>query len=145
FRLSGAASAGIVLLPIVIALVAYWRRGGFDTEEGLLNADDSSGPAPELQPAPEPAARSAAKWQPLTTRARLAAVALLVLGIAAVMIPADRFGDEPKYNVSEAQALAASNDFLRAQGLDPSAFGHVTAPSSNWDGNGRLTGKYFLE
>src|SRR5947208_2643935 len=77
FRLSGAASAGIVLLPIVVALIASWRRGGFETEEGLLNADDSSGEAPQPpEPAPESAAPAASKWRPLTTRARLAALAL---------------------------------------------------------------------
>src|SRR5204862_1964155 len=101
FRLSGAASAGIVLLPIVVALIAYWRHGGFQTEEGLLNADDSSAAAPGFQPAPEPAAPATSKWQPLTTGARLAAVALLVLGIAAVMIPVDRFGAAPKYKLSD--------------------------------------------
>ena len=42
FRLSGAASAGIVVLPLLVALVAYWRRGGFEPEGGLLNADESA-------------------------------------------------------------------------------------------------------
>jgi membrane protease YdiL (CAAX protease family) len=145
FRLSGAASAGIILLPIVIALVAYWRRGGFDTEEGLLNADDSTAVEPDGQRAPERAAPRVSKWQPLTTRVRLAALALAVLGIAAVMIPADHFGASPKYKLTEGQALSISNDFLRISGVDPSGFGHVTAPSTNWEGDGRLTGKYFLE
>ena len=38
FKLSGAASAGIIVLPVLVALVAYWRRGGFEPETGLLNA-----------------------------------------------------------------------------------------------------------
>ncbi len=42
FRLSGAAAAGIIVLPIVVALVAYWRRGGFEPVEGLLNGDSSA-------------------------------------------------------------------------------------------------------
>ena len=41
FKLSGAASAGIVVLPVLVALAAYWRRGGFEPETGLLNADES--------------------------------------------------------------------------------------------------------
>jgi len=42
FRLSGAASAGIVVLPLVAALVAYLWRGGFEPEGGLLNADEGA-------------------------------------------------------------------------------------------------------
>jgi len=42
FRLSGAASAGIVVLPLLVALVAYWWRGGFEPEGGLLNADEGA-------------------------------------------------------------------------------------------------------
>src|SRR5947208_6866562 len=29
YRLSGAASAGIIAIPVLIALIAYWRHGGF--------------------------------------------------------------------------------------------------------------------
>ena len=42
FKLSGAASAGIVVLPVLLALAAYWRRGGFEPETGLLNADEAA-------------------------------------------------------------------------------------------------------
>ena len=40
FKLSGAAAAGIIVLPVIIALVAYWRNGGFEPVDGLLNADE---------------------------------------------------------------------------------------------------------
>ncbi len=145
FRLSGAASAGIVVLPIVAALIAYWRHGGFETEDGLLNADDSSGEEPAVEAAPEAAPRGAAAWQGLSTRTRLAACALVAIGLAAMMLPADPFGATPKYKLSEAQALAASDAFLRAQGIDPGAFGHVTAPAARWDDSDALAGKYLLE
>ena len=55
FRLSGAASAGIVVLPLLVALVAYWWRGGFEPESGLLNADESA--AAEEPAEAEPARR----------------------------------------------------------------------------------------
>jgi membrane protease YdiL (CAAX protease family) len=38
FQLSGAASAGIMLLPALLALAAYVRYGGFEPETGLTNA-----------------------------------------------------------------------------------------------------------
>ena len=145
FRLSGAASAGIVVLPVLIALVAYVRHGGFESEEGLLNADDSSGVEPDTAPATAPGEPSVPKWQALTTRARLAAFAVVVLGVAAVMLPVDHFGASPKYKLSENQALARSDDFLRANGLNAADFGHVTAPSSPFEGDERRVGKYFVE
>src|SRR6185436_2203945 len=41
FRLSGAAAAGIIVLPLVVALVFYLRRGGFEPESGILNGDET--------------------------------------------------------------------------------------------------------
>ena len=44
FKLSGCGAAGIMVLPVSIALAAYWRRGGFEPETGLLNRDDVAEP-----------------------------------------------------------------------------------------------------
>jgi membrane protease YdiL (CAAX protease family) len=147
FKLSGAASAGIIVLPLVVALVAYWRNGGFEPEDGLLNADDSPASQPTTGAATEttPAAAPDAKWQPLGIRTRVAAGALLALGLIAIPIPVDRFGAAPRYKLSDAQALAASNAFARSQAINPEAFDHVTTPVSRWDGEDELAGKYFLE
>ncbi len=95
FRLSGAASAGIIVLPVLVALAAYWRKGGFEPETGLLNGDE---PAPAEAPAAEPApAREPMRtWRPLAARARLAALALLAAGAAALAVPAARFGESPR-------------------------------------------------
>jgi membrane protease YdiL (CAAX protease family) len=146
-RLSGAISAGIVLLPVVIALVAYWRNGGFESEEGLLNADDApeSQPDAEHQPEPAPPEPSVRKWQPLSTRATIAAFAILAAGLAAMLIPIERFGSAPTYKIPESQATASAAAFLRSQGLDPAAYQSVTAPGARWQGDDELAGKYLLE
>src|SRR5260370_34891028 len=44
FKLSGIGAAGIMVLPVLIALIAYWRYGGFEPETGLLNRDDVAEP-----------------------------------------------------------------------------------------------------
>src|ERR1035438_6444973 len=44
FKLSGLGAAGIMVLPVAIALFAYWRHGGFAPETGLLNRDDAAEP-----------------------------------------------------------------------------------------------------
>ncbi|HEY4974734.1 MAG TPA: CPBP family intramembrane glutamic endopeptidase, partial [Steroidobacteraceae bacterium] len=47
FKLSGLGAAGIMVLPVAIALVAYWRQGGFAPETGLLNREDAAEPPPD--------------------------------------------------------------------------------------------------
>ncbi|HLH20110.1 MAG TPA: type II CAAX endopeptidase family protein [Bryobacteraceae bacterium] len=147
FRLSGAASAGIIVLPVLVALIAYWRKGGFEPETGLLNGDEAPPtalpePAAAAERAPEP------KWQSMPARTRIAAVAVCAAGIAALAIPTQRFGVAPVFRISPDQARAASDAFLRAQGLKPEAFRNVTVPDVHWgdnDANDGLAGKYFLE
>ena len=51
FKLSGFGAAGIMVLPVWIALVAYWCRGGFEPETGLLNRDDVAEPGLLEEPA----------------------------------------------------------------------------------------------
>ena len=143
FRLSGAASAGILVLPILVALVAYWRRGGFEPESGLLNGAEA-GPAqePTVIVVPEPATL---EYRPLTARLRVTALVFFALGLLTLLIPTSRFGKSPDYRIPAGQAAAAAEAFLRTQGFDPSAFRHVTFPATHWSGDDSLAGKYFLE
>jgi len=144
FRLSGAASAGILVLPVLAALVVYWRRGGFEPEDGLLNADE---PQPEESIAePEPvAAPSTSDYRPLSIPLRLAALAICAAGLACLAIPVARFGNSPKLQLSPEESRMRSDAFLRKQGLDPGKFRHVTFPDVHWGGDDRLAGQYFLQ
>ena len=147
FKLSGAASAGFVVLPVVVALVAYWRNGGFEPVDGLLNGDEAAGIEPP-EPEPAPATPAGGKWQPLSGRVRIAALALLALGVVAMAIPTDRFGAAPVYKIPAEQARAASDAFLRSQGANPDAFQHVTVPAVHWgtdEPHDTFAAKYFLE
>ena len=65
--------------------------------------------------------------------------------LASLVIPVARFGESPRYQLSRDQARAASDAFLKSQGLDPAAFQHVTYPAAHWGGPDSLAGKYFLE
>ncbi len=163
FKLSGIGAAGIMVLPVLIALVAYWRRGGFEPETGLLNRDDSPEPvepsgtvatvppdadsaiapvAPLANAAPPP---ESLPYRPLGIPLRWSAAALLAVGLASLAIPFARFGESPDYRLSSDRARAASDAFLKSLGLDPAAFQHVTYPAAHWDGPDSLAGKYFLE
>ena len=87
FKLSGFGAAGIMVLPVCIALVAYWCRGGFEPETGLLNRDDVAEPGlprnPPARPPPNPPPHPPPKPRPLpcptfrsAPRVRWAAAAL---------------------------------------------------------------------
>jgi membrane protease YdiL (CAAX protease family) len=143
FRLSGAASAGFVILPVLIALVAYWRRGGFEPATGLLNGDEPA-PATPVEAAAAPVAASV-DYRPLSTSMRLAAIVLLAVGLLSLLIPVSRFGASPKYKLTADQARTAADEFLRAQGLAPDDFRHVTFPGTHWEGDDTLAAEYFLE
>jgi membrane protease YdiL (CAAX protease family) len=144
FKLSGAASAGIFVLPILVALVAYWRKGGFEPETGLLNSDE---PAPVDVPAaaaPE-SAPAGATYPGLSAKMRLSALAIFAVGLLTLAIPTSHFGDSPGYKLTADQARAPADAFLREQGIDPGGYRHVTFPDEHWGGDDSLAAKYFLE
>jgi membrane protease YdiL (CAAX protease family) len=157
FKLSGAASAGIMLLPVLVALVAYWRQGGFAPETGLLNRDEAAtGPEPPAAPdpdgtTPQPAvlqpemAPATISYHPLSVRVKLVAAGVAAVCLASLLIPVSRFGELPNFQIAAEQAHAAADAFLKTQNLDPGAFQHVTYPAVHWGGEDSLAGKYFLE
>jgi membrane protease YdiL (CAAX protease family) len=140
YRVSGAASAGIILIPIAACLVAYWRHGGFRSEDGLLNVDDQPGVEPASPPEPVAPLDSPLDYRPLGNRVRTAAFALLAAGIAALLVPIDRFGDRPKYRLSSSEARARATAFAGASGFET-----VAVPAVHWDGGDDIAAKYFLE
>jgi len=144
FRLSGAASAGIVALPVIVALAAYWMRGGFEPETGLLNADEPP-PGPEPEEAAGEQAALTGGYRPLSGRRKLAGAAVAAAGLVALLVHTTHFGESPAYKLSTAQAKSAADAFLRLRGLDPAAFRSVTFPSEHWGGDDSLAAKYFLE
>ncbi len=149
FRLSGAASAGIFVLPIVLALVVYLRRGGFEPATGLLNGDEPV--APEAPPEAPRATVHVLDYWPLSGRMRLLVIAIFIVqlllagGIAAGWIPAAHFGDSPRHQLTADQARAPADAFLRTLGVDPTSYLHISYPETHWGGEDSLAAKYFLE
>ena len=145
YKLSGLGAAGIMLLPIAIALIAYWRRGGFLPEDGLLNRDDVAEPAPVVE-APQPEeVRVAVAYRPLSARTRWIAALALVAGLATLAIPVVQFAERPRFQIGPDEARRSSDAFLKTLAMDPAAFRYVTYPSTHWDGSDPMAAKYFLE
>ena len=150
FKLSGAASAGIMVLPVLIALVAYLRRGGFEPETGLTNASETA--AAELAKPAEEAAQVAAAPEstvleclPLTRRLRVAGVVVFALAMLSPLMHVDRFGAAPGYKIGAEQARASADAFLRQQGMETNGYRYIAFPASHWNADDALAGKYILE
>jgi membrane protease YdiL (CAAX protease family) len=145
FVFSGAASAGIMVLPVAIAGIAYLRRGGFEPEPARAPDAIGEAPADGLEPV-VPVSESLA-YAPWSKRRRLAALLLLIAGavtIAAVHV--DEFGGEPRFALGPTRARATAEQFAHTQGFDPQGYRTVVFPvTSSDDSNTRLTAKYFVE
>ncbi len=143
FRLSGAASAGFILLPAIVALIAYWRKGGFEPVTGLLNGDEP-GPV-EPTPATEVEAPAPVTYAGLGRGVWVRGFVVLAIGLTTLQLPGPHLGELPKYKLTADQALAKSDTFMRSLALDPVRFRHVTFPDAHWSGPDSLAGEYFLQ
>ncbi len=138
--LSGAAAAGIMLVPLGIAVGRILRQKGFEPTDGLRNGDE---PGPQTVPAavaePEPEAVQAVR----VPRSRLAVGA----GVAAALlflyaVPVERPGEGLKLLQGRGSARQTAVTAARAIGIDPDSFHVAMAVRSRYDDE---TGKYVLE
>jgi len=137
---SGALTAGIMLVPLIVALVAYWRTGTFSEEAALTNAAQGTQRTQiELQPAE---IETPLDYQPLN-RGRLAlAGVLIVAGVAMAAIPAYHFGKGVQVRITRDQAVASAGRYLAARGVPVQGYEHVAVLADNVDGEAL---KYLLQ
>ena len=156
---SGAITAGIMLIPLVVALVAYLRSGTFTEEAPLTNASElvSRAPAEEeeapvaspraaTQPAPleKTAATSEASavYRALSTR-RLALAGVLTAGfIALALAPVYQFGDGVELRSTRGDAVRAASEFLAQRNVPVGNYHRVAWLQENVD---PLAVRYLLE
>ncbi|HEY7837930.1 MAG TPA: CPBP family intramembrane glutamic endopeptidase [Terriglobales bacterium] len=132
-RWSGAATAFMAVLPLLVAVGAYWRDGGFAPEAELTNA--AQGSAPALPEAPPEAAPELPPYAPIpgpnwTTGLIVAAVLL-----SAFAVPMARWRTVLPWRTDARQAIAAGRRFLAQQGLDVGA-DRAAATLANATGSG---------
>ena len=146
FVFSGAASAGIMVLPVLVAGIAYLRRGGFEPRTGSRPPLSS---CPRfLVPSPRPPVAESLPYTPWPARRRLTALCSRSSGPRSVSPPCtcDEFGGEPRFALGPTRARAAAEQFARTQGFDPRGYRSVAFPVTKWDdADTRLTAKYFVE
>ena len=137
--ISGAVAAGIMLIPLLVALAAYWRSGTFSEDQSLSNAAEGIF-RPVRKEVAQPGA--ALVYQPVShTRLILAAV-LTLLCIMLAVIPVYRFGEGIELRITRAQAVSAAGAYLRQRQVDPGRYHQVVWVHDNVD---PLAVRYLLE
>ena len=127
-RISGGVSALMAVLPLLVAAFAYWRRGGFEPEEGLRNAD--LGVAPPLPASPARPAEAPPAYSPILRKRWAWGAGIALLALTGWLLP-KRPWPQTRYRATPAAAAARARSFLQQQGfsLDGYRVNVITAPA----------------
>ena len=138
--ISGGLSAGIMLIPLVVALAAYWRTGTFKDETDVTNAREGVSRAETA--VAEPAAEPSLQYRVLTpARVRLA-ILLAIIGFAVSIIHVYHFGSGLNIHETKSQAVQQSDTYLQNIHVNPAGYKQVAWFDENVD---PLTVRYLLE
>jgi membrane protease YdiL (CAAX protease family) len=128
FKVSGAVVAAAALAPLAFACLSYLTRGGFVTDEELLNRSE---PVPEFDFAAEATVETVEAKSTRYEALAPAMIALLVVcGLAGVTLvwrlKPQTIGDYLKLSVNARSAHARADEILREHRVDPKSYGHAT-------------------
>jgi membrane protease YdiL (CAAX protease family) len=128
--ISGGVTAGIMLVPLLLALIAYWRTGTFTDESALTNASVGVSRPERKETVTELTALS---YKPLDRSALVLAGFLTLVFAAAALIPVYRFGQGIKVGVTRQDAVRRADQFLGHQGVQYGSFMRVAWLQPNVD------------
>ena len=129
--ISGLITAGIMLVPLVVSLVAYLRTGTFSDEAALTNASDGISRAPHREAVV--AAEPPLVYTPLAKSRLILGGALIAICAALALLPVHRFGENSRIAVARKDAERLAGDFLRQRQIDPAAYRSVAWLQVNVD------------
>lgn len=139
-KISSGLSAGIMLIPLIVALAAYLATGSFTGESEMSNASAgiSRPPHPEAVAGPE----LEVGYTRLSRRKVIAAFCLTAVFIALASIKVYRLGEGIKAHLNPKQAILTAQSFLQARHVNAAAYRTVAWLHVNAD---PLATRYFLE
>jgi len=139
FIVSAGIATGIMLIPLVVALIAYLKTRTFVSEEELLNRAEGTSHVPKVEEKVEQV--PSVTYQPLPARrifiGALAVIALLCL----YFVKTDRFGDFVRFASTGRQAQEVSEEFLAAKGVKTQDYRSVTTAQDPFN---KHVAKYVL-
>ncbi|MGH9448813.1 MAG: hypothetical protein ACRD3O_24320, partial [Terriglobia bacterium] len=131
FKVSGGLSAGIMLIPLLIALGAYLASGSFADEAELTNTSEG------ISRVPRPEAGAALEqepvYQPLPARWVKVAGVVIVVFIGLLFVKVYQIGQGIRIHTVRAQAANAAKAFLSARHVDVAAYRSVAWLDQNVD------------
>jgi hypothetical protein len=116
YVISGAVASGILLLPLLVSLALYLRRGGFLPATGLTNGDIGFVPAPAETAA---ATASVPDVRPLPQGALFYAGAVALILVSSLFVPDAEREPLVEDRIGREGARALAERFLRVNGVDP--------------------------
>jgi hypothetical protein len=137
--ISGGVTAGIMLVPLVLALIEYWRTGTFTDDSALTNASVGISRPERKEAVTELTVLS---YKPLNRSRLLLAGFLTLVFVAAAMIPVYRFGQGINVGVTREDAIRQADQFLASQGVRSESYKRVAWLQPNVD---PLALHYLLE
>jgi membrane protease YdiL (CAAX protease family) len=137
---SGAITAGIMLVPLIVTLVAYWRTGTFTDESALTNASVGISRAPRKEAVVEP--ETPLVYRALDSRRLVLAAVLVAAFLALAYLPVHRFGEGTTVRLTRQDAIRVADEYLKQRQVDPAHYRRVAWLRENVDPRAV---KYILE
>jgi membrane protease YdiL (CAAX protease family) len=132
YVVSAAIASFVFILPPLVAIALYFRRGGFVPDESLENRAEGTVPAPPPPPEGAPAPLPPAK--PLTPALVALAAAAVAVAAAAALLAPPRVDDVARYPITAGRAEAIARQHLGGARVDPLPERVVTVPASGFSG-----------
>jgi membrane protease YdiL (CAAX protease family) len=139
-RISGGLTAGIMLVPLIVALIAYLRSGTFSDESDLTNESVGLKRAPAEEAVTE--SERSLSYAPLKKPRILVAVLLALIFAGAAFIPAYRFARGINLRFSRPDAMGSALAYLEGQGVRVQEYRRAAWLSENVD---PLALRYLLQ
>ena len=127
FKISGVIVAAAALAPLAFACISYVTRGGFETNEELLNrAARSLDVGKEGEPVDETTESASCRYDALTpAMLGFLAVCLVVGGVLVWRLKPETIGDYLKLSTDSRSARSIADQTMRHRGLDPGSYYHA--------------------
>jgi membrane protease YdiL (CAAX protease family) len=126
---AGALTAGISLIPLMVAAGAYVVTRRFHPDENVSNQQEGFPAQPDAS-SQDSAVEIARIYTPLSRKAWWAAGAMLALGLLSFSLRAPRFGSTAEFHLTSTQAAQSARRFLAARQFSVDHYFQETQPIS---------------
>ncbi|MGB2697853.1 MAG: type II CAAX endopeptidase family protein, partial [Candidatus Zixiibacteriota bacterium] len=140
FIISAGIATGILLIPLIIALIAYIKTKKFVSEEELLNKFEGTSTVPQVEERVEGVPSAA--YHPLPAKRILIGVLAVIVLLCLYFVKVERFGKFVKFGNTAGEVEKISEEFIRSKGVETKDYNSVTTSQDIFS---KYVGKYVLQ